>query len=315
VLLGCAGAGGPASPGARATHAPSAHAAAPPLAERLLGQWSLDLDATVARCEALRAAGCADWFEERLGSVAYSRYSYRRLLRAARAEQVSVEYTANRMRAARAGQVQGEIGYTAREAGGHLDVDLVEGGHTVHWRVEFADADHQCTQQLGYDPVAVTCMRRGPPPAPSATPPARTPEEERLDQTDEARDHLASLIRQAAAYVSYARVGRPMNAPTPDGPQMPHSAPRTPAQVPRGRAVVDPPGTWDLDAWRDLQFSISEPHRYSYEFIVEGLRYTARAVGDLDGDGVYSTFERSATVDPQTLNATPTPLRVENELE
>ncbi len=69
----------------------------------------------------------------------------------------------------------------------------------------------------------------------------------------------------------------------------------TPAQVPRGQRVSDPAGTWDKATWRELDFSFSVPHSYSFAFDshdAAGLAtFTAVAHGDLDGDGVLSTFE------------------------
>jgi hypothetical protein len=59
--------------------------------------------------------------------------------------------------------------------------------------------------------------------------------------------------------------------------------------------VVDPAGTWDHPTWRRLDFAETDPHGFSFEFISELGRerstFIARAHGDLDGDGVTSTFE------------------------
>jgi hypothetical protein len=71
----------------------------------------------------------------------------------------------------------------------------------------------------------------------------------------------------------------------------------TPAAVPPGRRVVDPTGTWDDPTWQALSFAVTDPHCYSYQYDSSGdmtaAMFTARAVGDLDGDGRYSTFERA----------------------
>lgn len=74
----------------------------------------------------------------------------------------------------------------------------------------------------------------------------------------------------------------------------PESAPLTPATPPRGTKEVDPPGTWEHPAWRALDFRpVPEgvPHAYAYAFDSRGTSFVARAHGDLDGDGVLSTFE------------------------
>ena len=74
----------------------------------------------------------------------------------------------------------------------------------------------------------------------------------------------------------------------------PESAPLTPASVPRAELVTDPPGTWDHPTWRLLDFKWMVPHAYSFEFesgnSKEESRFIARAHGDLDGDGVRSSF-------------------------
>lgn len=77
----------------------------------------------------------------------------------------------------------------------------------------------------------------------------------------------------------------------------PPSVGLTPAEVPRGERVMDPPGTWDHLTWRALGFRIEKAHAFSFQFdsaIVKGTdvaRFSAKAFGDLDGDGQLSTFE------------------------
>ncbi len=54
------------------------------------------------------------------------------------------------------------------------------------------------------------------------------------------------------------------------------------------------PDAWNHPTWRALDFSISDPHYFSYEFKSSNddgvVSYTALAYGDLDCDGVYSTY-------------------------
>jgi hypothetical protein len=74
--------------------------------------------------------------------------------------------------------------------------------------------------------------------------------------------------------------------------QLPPSLPLTP---PLGACC--PAGTCEPDAarwqaWRPLGFSVDQPHAYSYELIVGAAGFTARAIGDLDCDGDYATFEQ-----------------------
>ncbi len=63
------------------------------------------------------------------------------------------------------------------------------------------------------------------------------------------------------------------------------------------------PTLWQDPTWVALQFSVDDPHYYSYAYEVNGNaapgsqaptdgsnNYTAYAYGDLDCDGNYSTF-------------------------
>jgi hypothetical protein len=74
----------------------------------------------------------------------------------------------------------------------------------------------------------------------------------------------------------------------------PESAPLTPSVVPAGKRILDPPGTWSHPTWRVLDFEMERPHFYSFEFESdlgdEMAEFTARALGDLDGDGQFSRF-------------------------
>lgn len=78
----------------------------------------------------------------------------------------------------------------------------------------------------------------------------------------------------------------------------PPSAPLTPATVPRATRAVDPPGAWDHPTWKALGFRGSpadSAHCFSFEFEsasnAAGSNFLAQAHGDLNGDGVTSTFQ------------------------
>lgn len=75
----------------------------------------------------------------------------------------------------------------------------------------------------------------------------------------------------------------------------PPPAPLTPSVVPRGDRVVDPPDTWEHLTWKSLDFKIDHDHYFSFAFDSQNdpnrSTCTARAHGDLDGDGERSTFE------------------------
>lgn len=106
-------------------------------------------------------------------------------------------------------------------------------------------------------------------------------------KTTEALDGLGTISRSA---VSQAEGNAPAEV-------FPPSVELTPADVPRGESAKDPPGTWDHLTWRALGFRLDHEHAYSFRFdssfdrMTQTARFSARAHGDLDGDGNLSTFE------------------------
>ncbi len=98
----------------------------------------------------------------------------------------------------------------------------------------------------------------------------------------------------------------------------PDSAPLTPAQVPRGVLTQDPPGTWQHPTWRLLDFGFDTPHAYSFEVTSKNAAdvstFRAAAHGDLDADGVLSSFSLSGSVRPGSAPET-LPLEVVREVE
>jgi hypothetical protein len=106
----------------------------------------------------------------------------------------------------------------------------------------------------------------------------------RASRMAEPMDRLGYIATRATLIAA----GRPVES------AYPASAPLTPASVPKGELVLDPPGTWEHPTWRLLDFRIEEPHAFSFAFESEngpeGSRFRATARGDLDGDGNLSTF-------------------------
>jgi hypothetical protein len=110
--------------------------------------------------------------------------------------------------------------------------------------------------------------------------------------------HASKLVEPVDGVKAIAE-GAEAYAKTHDVPHaFPPSAPLTPATVPRGTREVDPPGAWDHATWKALGFRAAEdgaPHAFAFGFdSTNGPTYssfTAVAHGDLDGDGVTSTFQ------------------------
>jgi len=125
----------------------------------------------------------------------------------------------------------------------------------------------------------------------------------RRTQSAEARMNLARLLHATRAYHdSMGTVSQ--------NSRLPQSA-ESPARDAWYRQVCrdGKPGvfipdteTWSARTWTQLGFAIEKPFRYQYHFLSQstgpGAGFTIRAVGDLDCDGVYSTFERIGTVGP-----------------
>lgn len=101
----------------------------------------------------------------------------------------------------------------------------------------------------------------------------------------EAVDGVSAIAAGAVAYSN----GKELAASFPPAVRL------TPETVPRGEPVTDPAATWDHPTWQALGFRKDGPHYYSFAFepAVEPARIMFRAVaqGDLNGDGIFSTFE------------------------
>ncbi len=79
------------------------------------------------------------------------------------------------------------------------------------------------------------------------------------------------------------------------------TCPATPPDVPGPSKTL---GNWEDPAWQTINFSVDSPVYFRYSAPASGVGtqsiFTARAEGDLNGDGVTSDFERLGTVDPST---------------
>ncbi len=143
--------------------------------------------------------------------------------------------------------------------------------------------------------------------------------EQRLAKTAEARANVRRLFDAASRAYRENRVG-------PDGAPMPRAFPPSTTLTPTANRCVSgnvpyapDPSLWDSPGWRALSFAVGEPHYYRYQFISAGIGrdalFTARALGDLNCDGTYSTFEWVGRVDDEGNVSGGAGLYVENELE
>jgi hypothetical protein len=104
---------------------------------------------------------------------------------------------------------------------------------------------------------------------------------------------VSGLERMSTGALAYA-------APRPPADAFPPTAPLTPMIVARAHREVDPPNIWDTTTWKALSFRAAPegtPHAYAFGFTstpgspTSQSRFVAHAHGDVDGDGVTSTFE------------------------
>lgn len=72
----------------------------------------------------------------------------------------------------------------------------------------------------------------------------------------------------------------------------------------QGGVCSPDPAAWTAPGWRELGFSIDDPHRYTYQYIPDasGLSATLRAVADLACDGSTSTAELKLAIVGGTLS-------------
>jgi type IV pilus assembly protein PilA len=131
-------------------------------------------------------------------------------------------------------------------------------------------------------------------------------------KTAEARNALGQIAKDAAA--AYEG-GRAATLATPAAHALCASASRSvPENVEyvRRAKYQSAPGDWSVDAARNagfacLRFSMDQPQYYMYSYRASSLSsgrsspgdsFEARANGDLNGDGVLSTFTLKGHIDP-----------------
>lgn len=118
-------------------------------------------------------------------------------------------------------------------------------------------------------------------------------------RTSEAGQFISKIYSGARAYY----LDTPQPGFTPLDPQFPTAMTGTTPGLTEccdqgGKCAAE--GTqWETPMWTALQFSVPDPHYYAYTYATadEFGEFTARANGDLDCDGLYSTFEMYGTID------------------
>jgi prepilin-type N-terminal cleavage/methylation domain-containing protein len=141
----------------------------------------------------------------------------------------------------------------------------------------------------------------------------------RASKVSEATEQLDALYRASAAYYAVPRGEQGHCLPEAAGP-----TPELPSTAPV--AVDFAAASSGAETWKALGFAPKLSLRYRYSFLpsVSGCglprgapphRLVLRAEGDLDGDGVLSTFERHAAIESDgKLSAEPV-LHVQDRIE
>lgn len=131
-------------------------------------------------------------------------------------------------------------------------------------------------------------------------------------KTVEAASSVTSLAGATAEYYNASDGTQPAGASPIAVHAMRHFPPTARLPVPedplsvRGHRYQSNLADWSASPWRDLRFSIVQPQCYQYAFEADGAGSTAKALvtaqGDLDGDGVRSTYSLAITPD-ESLSA------------
>ncbi len=128
-------------------------------------------------------------------------------------------------------------------------------------------------------------------------------------KTAEARNSLSIMAKDAVvAYEANKKICPSASTPVP--------ADRN--QV-RGKKYQSTASEWQVDRAADagfscLKFEMSSPQYFQYEYQATATGFVARAHGDLNGDGVFSTFEIEGKLVGDELRVSPS-IREENPEE
>jgi type IV pilus assembly protein PilA len=130
----------------------------------------------------------------------------------------------------------------------------------------------------------------------------------RKSKTTEATQGVKKIYDGARSYYLEENVGRGTAATaTIIAKQFPVSVATTPATQCCGNTggkCTPTPSDWEdaNGSWSALKFSMEDPFYFQYAYDSSGSDtgsvFTARALGNLDCDTVYSTFEMAASINP-----------------
>ena len=124
----------------------------------------------------------------------------------------------------------------------------------------------------------------------------------------EAVGSVSAIADAAAVFYDTSDGNQPVGTSADAAHAMRHFPPSSKASVPpdlesvRARRYQSALPDWSVSPWRELRFSIPQPQYFAYSFESQGTGAAAKASviahGDLDGDGVTSTFRLDVVPDP-----------------
>jgi Tfp pilus assembly protein PilE len=135
-------------------------------------------------------------------------------------------------------------------------------------------------------------------------------------KTAEAVGNVTAITQAAAAFYNESDAHQPAGTKPEQAKAMRHfptparqTVPADVASV-RGKKYQSAIGDWSVSPWPDLAFKINQPQCYAYNFESTGSGSTATATatanGDLDGNGMVSTY-RSKVAPDDKLEAAVSP--------
>lgn len=126
-------------------------------------------------------------------------------------------------------------------------------------------------------------------------------------KTAEAVGNVTAITQGAAAYYNESDAHQPAGTKPEQAKAMRHFPPAARQTVPADPAAVRAKkyqsaiGDWSVSPWVELQFKMNQPQCYAYNFESTGsgatATGTATANGDLDGNGMVSTFRSTVAPD------------------
>jgi type IV pilus assembly protein PilA len=155
-------------------------------------------------------------------------------------------------------------------------------------------------------------------------------------KTSEAKNTIGAISRGAAAAyereTTAAQLVSEGSSSAASSNDLCYSATAVPGSVPKGNKYQ--PNTSEnkdfetgdtVTGWKCLKFSLTQPIYYQYSYLraskltaapVTGTYFEAAAIGDIDSDGVTSSFARTGTVNTSTGNLIlATQVYIDNEFE